>query len=388
MAVDVPSVTTRDTVELDQFRHTTHAFLAEHVAPHVDTWERQRSWPARELYPSFGTQGLLGLGYERRYGGAELDFRFTRAFCAELGSLDCGGIGMSVSVQTDMCTPALAQYGSDEARDRFLRGAIAGTAIGSIALTEESGGSDFNGIATTLTRRDGDYLVRGRKVLITNATVADFHVVLCRTSATLPVTQAFTLVVVPADEPGVSATPYPDKLGNLCCDHGDVTFDDVRIPAGYVIGAEGLGYPLQAAALIRERLVSAVIADAQARRLLARATAVARGRSSFGGPLIEHDRVADRLVALDTQLTLLGATLDTATREVVADGEVSKLALVTKNVAARAWVEAADCLLQLSGGSGYMTDTSAQRAYRDARAASIAGGTDEVLRRSLAGYLP
>lgn len=375
-----------DASAVEAFRRSVRVFLRDHVAPGVDEWERRGGWPVRELLPEFGRRHLLGLTFDRSYGGAGLDFRYARILGEELGSLDCGGVGMSVVTHTDMSTPVLAAHGSAAAQE-FLIPAVAGTAIGSIALTEPGGGSDFAAICTRLVADGPDYLVSGRKTYITNGSVADFHVTLCRSFDDRPVAEALTLAVIPAAAPGVSATPYRDKLGYWSCDHAEVTFDRVRIPAAYVVGEIGLGYPLQAEQLIRERLMSAIMWAAQARRLLAQACRQAADRRSFGARLLDHAAIGGRLAEIDVALTLLDAHLDRCVVALNGSGAVSKLALVAKLVAGRAWATAADVALQVFGGSGYMREVVLQRAFRDSRAAALAGGSEETLLRSLVGHL-
>lgn len=369
------------------FRQSVRIFLQQYVSGEIDEWELRGGWPVRELLPEFGRRHLLGLTYDRSYGGSGLDFWYTRVLGDELGSIDCGGVGMSVATHTDMSTPALAAYGSEDARQEFLVPAIAGTAIGSVALTELSGGSDFGSINTRLIMNGPDYLVRGCKAYITNGSVADFYVTLCRSFDGRPVSEALTLVVIPSSAVGVSSVPYAGKLGYWCCDHAQVTFDDVRIPAKFVIGEVGLGYAVQAEQFIRERLMSAIMWTAQARRLLTLARVRAIERRSFGQRLIDHEAIGGRLAEIDAAITLLDAHLDRCIAVMNESGSVSKLALVAKLMAGRAWAMAADCALQVFGGLGYMSESSLQRAYRDARAAAIAGGSEETLLRNLIGYL-
>lgn len=376
-----------DASAVEAFRRSVRVFLRDHIAPGVEQWERDGGWPVRDLLPEFGKRHLLGLTFDRRHGGAGLDFRYARVLGEELGSLDCGGVGMSVVTHTDMSTPALASHGSAEAAQEFLVPAVAGTAVGAIALTEPGGGSDFAAIGTRLVADGSDYLVSGRKSYITNGSVADFHVTLCRSYDDRSVAEALTLVVIPAAAPGVSATPYRDKLGYWSCDHAEVTFDRVRVPAAYVIGGIGLGYPIEAEQLIRERLMSAIMWTAQARRLLARACERATEQRTFGARLLDHDAIGGRLADIDATVTLLDAHLDRCVAAVTGSGAVSKLALVAKLVAGRAWAAAADCALQVFGGGGYLREVGLQRAYRDSRATALAGGSEETLRRSLVGHL-
>jgi len=344
--------------------------------------------PARDLFREFGARGLLGLERDPVWGGQGLGFGFTRMLASELGSLDCGGVAMSVTSHTDMCTPAIAAHGDDVLKERYLRPAIAGAAIGAIALTEPSGGSDYASLATWIRPAPGGFLVTGHKAYITNATIADFFVVLCRSSESAEISQALTMVVVPADAAGVKTTPYLDKLGNRCCDHGAVSFGDCGVPASHVIGEMGLGYGIQAEQFIRERLVSGIVAAAQARRLLGRAVSYARERAAFGRSLAEHQAISDALADIEARITMLEALFDRCEAAMDSDSaELGKHSLIGKLHGAVLWNQAADLLMQVQAGRGYLVDRSTQRAYRDARAASIAGGTQQTLSRSLAGYL-
>ncbi len=376
---------------IDAFRQSLRIFLAKMIAPRIDEWERDRGWPAALLFPEFGSRGLLGLAAEQAYGGLGHGYQHVRVLGEELGALDCAGIGMSVATHTEMAIPLLTRYGTDVARSQFAAPAIAGELVGSTALSEPGAGSDLGALSTTLVRSSthADYVLNGRKSYATNGSVADFHIVLCRSQQDAPVTEALTLVVVPASSTGVTAVPYRDKLGYWSCDHAEIEFDQVRLPGDYVIGDVGAGYPIQAEQLTRERLMAAVLAHAQAGRLLALAAERARTRRTFGARLIDSETISARLAELDASITLVGACLDKCELAMLGDGRnLSKLVLVAKLAGARAWQEAADCALQIFAGHGYLAEPSVQRGYRDARAAQIAGGTSEMLLRNLAGYLP
>jgi alkylation response protein AidB-like acyl-CoA dehydrogenase len=372
---------------LSAFRRSVRGFLAHEISPYVEEWDRARRMPYREVYRALGERRLLGIEYPPSVGGLGLDYRYKRVFGEELGRLDTYGVGMSVSVHTDMCTPALAAHGNAEIIERFLRPAVAGTAVGAIALTDPAGGSDFDAVSTTLRPRGGDFVLNGVKAYITNGSEADFLVVLARSSDTAPVAAAFTMIVVPGSADGVTATRYQDKLGNWCCDHAEVRFDDVLVPREHIVGEVGLGYALQADQFVRERLMAAIMAAAQGRRLLTRALDYSRQRRAFGRALAEFENVSDRLVELEMQLTMTEAVLGECVEALREDRDAGKRILVAKIAACRAWMLAAELLMRVMAGRGYLDDASAQRAYRDARAAAIAAGTEETLMRNLTGYL-
>jgi citronellyl-CoA dehydrogenase len=378
---------TEENASLSAFRRSVRGFFAKEISPHIDEWDRTHRMPYREVYRALGEHRLLGIEYPTAVGGLGLDYSYKRVFGEELGSLDTYGVGMSVSVHTDMCTPALAAHGNAEIVERFLRPAVAGTAVGAIALTDPAGGSDFNAISATLRPRGGDYVLNGVKAYITNGSEADFLVVLARSSDTAPVASALTMVVVPGTARGVEAAAYQDKLGNWCCDHAQVRFDRVLVPREHVVGEVGLGFGFQAEQFVRERMMAAIMSTAQGRRLLTRALEYAARRRAFGRALAEFENISDRFADLEIQLTMVEAVIGECVAALCADRDAGKRILVAKIAAGRAWMAAAELLMRVTSGRGYLEDASAQRAYRDARAAAIAAGTEETLMRNLSGYL-
>jgi alkylation response protein AidB-like acyl-CoA dehydrogenase len=145
------------TEEHEMFRKSVRAFIEKEIAPHVDDWEAAELWPAHDVLKKMGNLGFLGLSYPAEYGGAEADIWFTVVLMEELGRIPCGGVPMGISVHSDMCTPALAKYGSDELRKQFLEPAIKGTMVGAIAVTEPEAGSDVAGIITRAMPDGDDY---------------------------------------------------------------------------------------------------------------------------------------------------------------------------------------------------------------------------------------
>ena len=169
------------TEEHEMFRKSVRAFVEHELNPHVDEWEAAGVWPAHDVLKKMGDLGFLGLNYPADYGGAEADVWFTVVLAEELGRCLCAGVPMGILVHTDMCTPALAKYGSDELKQRFLAPAIRGEMVGCIAVTEPGAGSDVAGIITRAEKDGDDYLINGAKMYITNGTQADWVCLLART---------------------------------------------------------------------------------------------------------------------------------------------------------------------------------------------------------------
>ena len=193
-------------------RDTVKAFIEKEINPHTNEWEKEGIFPAHELFKKMGDLGLLGISKPTEFGGMGLDYSYQVVFSEELGLISSGGVSMAIGVQTDMATPALAKYGSDELRQEFLAPAISGDMVCSIAVSEPSAGSDVSAIKTTAVKDGDDYIINGTKMWITNSTQADFICLLANTSDESPHSNK-SLIVVPMDLPGISLSERFDKLG-------------------------------------------------------------------------------------------------------------------------------------------------------------------------------
>jgi citronellyl-CoA dehydrogenase len=366
------------TKEHDALAEAVKRFVHAEINPHVDEWERDGCFPAHELFRKMGQQGFLGISKPERFGGLGLDWSYTLAFCEALGEVDCGGIPMAVGVQTDMATPALARFGSDELRDEFLRPTIAGEQVACIGVSETGAGSDVASIKTQARRDGGDYVIDGGKMWITNGTQADWMCMLANTGDG-PAHKSKSLIVVPLKQKGVTIARKLDKLGMRSSDTAQIHFDGVRVPQRYRIGEEGMGFVHQMQQFQEERLWGA----AQCLRYMERAVedviAYARERKLFGGALLDNQVVHFRLAELQTEIELLRSLVYRATEQHVAGQDVTKLASMAKLKAGRLVREVADSCLQYYGGMGYMNETPISRMYRDGRLTSIGGGADEVM---------
>src|SRR5262245_22102549 len=195
----------RFTEEHQLFRESLRRFVDDEINPNVDAWEEAESLPAHEVIAKMGDLNFLGVNYPEAYGGLGLDFSYNLVRAEELGRIHCAGVPMAITVHTDMCTPALAEHGSDELRQSFLEPAIRGRMLGAIAVTEPDAGSDVANLRTRA-ESDGDhYVIYGTKTFITNGTQADWVCALVRTS---PGTgyDGMSLVIIPTDAPGLSVS--------------------------------------------------------------------------------------------------------------------------------------------------------------------------------------
>ena len=369
----------------EQIRGTLKRYIDEHINPHVDEWEEAGIFPAHQVFKGLGDLGLLGLTKPEAYGGAGLDYSYGMVMAETLGHINCGGVPMAIGVQTDMCTPALARFGSDELRKEFLMPAIAGDMVGCIGVSEPGAGSDVAGIKS-VARKDGDdYVISGQKMWITNSIQADWMCMLVNTSDG-PAHKNKSLVMVPMrDGPngqltkGIEIAQKIRKIGMNSSDTGLIYFDDVRVSQRYLIGQEGAGFVYQMQQFQEERLWAAASSLVTLTECVRKTIEWAQQRKMFGATLIDQQWVQFKLAELQTEIEALRALTWRAGELYVGGQDVLQLASMAKLKAGRLTREVADTCLQFWGGMGFTWENRVSRLYRDGRLGSIGGGADEVM---------
>ncbi len=366
------------TEEHDAIRRTVAGFIDKEVNPHVDQWEEEGIFPAHELFRKAGDLGLLGISKPVAYGGMGLDYSYNMVALEEWGLTHCGSIPMALAVQTDMATPALARFGSDELREQFLAPAIAGDMVCSIGVSEPHAGSDVAAIKTTARRKGGDYVINGTKMWITNSTQADFIVVLANTSDDQKHRNK-SLIVVPTDTPGFSHSERLNKLGMRSSDTAQLFFDDVVVPRSHLIGEEGMGFTYQMMQFQEERLAGAVTTVKGLEQCIANTVEYTSQREAFGKPLIDNQIIHMRLAEMQMEVESLRALCYRACEQYVNGEDPTLLASYAKLKCGQLTRSVPSDCLQFWGGMGYMWDNPVSRAMRDMRLTSIGGGADEVM---------
>ena len=369
----------------EQIRDTLKRYIDEHINPHVDEWEEAGIFPAHKVFKGLGDLGLLGLTKPEAYGGAGLDYSYGMVMAETLGHINCGGVPMAIGVQTDMCTPALARFGSDELRKEFLMPAIAGDMVGCIGVSEPGAGSDVAGIKS-VARKDGDdYVISGQKMWITNSIQADWMCMLVNTSDG-PAHKNKSLVMEPMrDGPngkltkGIEIAQKIRKIGMNSSDTGLIYFDEVRVSQRNLIGQEGAGFVYQMQQFQEERLWAAASSLVTLTECVRQTIEWAQQRKMFGATLIDQQWVQFKLAELQTEIEALRALTWRAGELYVGGQDVLQLASMAKLKAGRLTREVADTCLQFWGGMGFTWENRVSRLYRDGRLGSIGGGADEVM---------
>ncbi len=366
------------TSEHEDIRRTVARFVDEELNPHVEEWEKAGIWPGREVLKKAADLGLLGISKPVEFGGLGLDYSYSLVYAEEMGNCSTGALPMAIGVVTDMATPALARFGSDELRHEFLAPTIAGDMICSIGVSEPGAGSDVANIKTQAIKDGDDYVISGSKMWITNGAQADWICLLCNTSDGSRHSNK-SLIIVPMDAAGVTVEKKLDKLGMRASDTAIIHFDKVRVPRRNLIGQEGAGFMYQMMQFQEERLFGAMSSVKGMERAIQQTIEYTRQRETFGVPLIDNQVVHFRMGELQTEVEALRALCYQACEDYVGGRDAVKQCSMAKLKAGRLAREVADSCLQYWGGMGYVNETEITRNFRDSRLLSIGGGADEIM---------
>ncbi|VDM59829.1 unnamed protein product [Angiostrongylus costaricensis] len=416
-------------------------FIDRSINPHVKKWEDDCRFPAHAVFKRIGNLGVLAVNKPEgsfmhsitAFGGLGLDFSYSVAVAEELGSIDCAAIPMAVCVQTNMATPALAEFGSDSLRSEFLAPSIAGDLVACIAVSEPEAGSDVAAIRTKALRSGSDLIINGHKMWITNgyqngtsASIslpyffrlqADWACVLVNSNNNPSPHRNKSLVCVRLNEPGhsnkkgkeqmganeqrtekrlncfkgqksVHRTANLKKLGMHCSDTAEIFFDNVRVgkielffkvPARHIIGEEGQGFYYQMLQFQDERLVAAAVLLEPIQRCITLTANYAAERKIFGSTVLNQQTVHFTLAELQSELEAVRSLLYRAVLSRIHGDDVTLLASMTKLKAGRLARIVTDSCLQFWGGNGFTWENPVCRMHRDLRLHSVGAGADEVM---------
>jgi acyl-CoA dehydrogenase len=367
---------------------SARTFVEREVTPYLQEWEDAGEVP-RSLHLAAAKAGLLGLGFPEEVGGEGGDLLDATAM-QEAFFESGGSSGLAAALFTHgIALPHLVANGSPQLKDRYARPTLAGELIGALAVTEPGGGSDVAGIRTTAVRDGDHYVVNGAKTFITSGVRADYVTTAVRTGG--PGHAGLSLIVVDKDTPGLTVDRSLRKMGWHCSDTAELSYVDVRVPAGNLVGEENSGFYQIAEQFVVERIGLAVHAYGIAARSLALTAAYARERETFGKPLAANQVVRHKLVEMHRLVEVARTYAREVAARHVAGEDVIAEACLAKQTAVEACEAVVDQAVQLHGGTGYMHGTELERHYRDSRILPIGGGATEVLTdlaARLLGYAP
>jgi alkylation response protein AidB-like acyl-CoA dehydrogenase len=362
--------------EHEQLRESIRRFVESELRPHAQEWEETTfpDWVFRRM----GELGFLGLSYPEEYGGQGGDYFCNIVLAEEMAGCDCGGLAMGVAVHTDMATPPILAFGTEDQKQRYLVPAIKGEKIACLGITEPDAGSDVAGIKTRAVRDGDEWVINGSKTYITNGHRADFIVLVTKTDPDAGY-DGFSLFLVDMDSPGVVREKKLEKLGMHASDTALLAFQDVRVPHENLLGEEGKGFYHIMWELQGERLIGAAGAVAGAQRLFDKTLQYAKERTAFGRPIGKFQAIRHKFAEMATKIEAARQMVyTTAWRFANGEYPVREISMA-KLYASRIACEVADECLQIHGGAGYMKEYGIERAWRDLRLNRIGAGTDEIM---------
>lgn len=362
-------------------RDMARQFASERLAPTAAERDRTKSFPRAELR-EMGELGLLGMVVPEDLGGAGTDYVSYALAIEEIAAGD-GAVSTIMSVHNSVGCAPIMRFGTEAQKDRFLRPMARGEMLAAFCLTEPQAGSDASAIRTRA-RRDGDsYVLDGTKQFITSGSTADVAIVFAVTDPEAG-KKGISAFIVPTSTPGYVVARIEDKLGQNCSDTAQIAFEGCRIPAEFLLGAEGQGYRIALANLEGGRIGIASQSVGMARSAYEHALRYARERESMGVPIIQHQAVAFRLSDMATrieaarQLVLHAASLREAGIPCLKEAAMAKL--FASEMAEKVCSDA----IQIHGGYGYLEDFPVERIYRDVRVCQIYEGTSDIQRLIIA----
>lgn len=371
------------TAEHEMFRDAVRAFLDQHVVPNHLDWEKQGLVP-REVWREAGRRGLLCPMAPEEYGGAGGDFGFAAVMIEELARENATGLGFSM--HSDVVAPYITKFGTEELKQEWMPRLIAGEAIGALGMTEPGTGSDVKAIRTTARREGNEYIINGSKTFITNGINCGLIVLACKTDPSAG-RKGVSLIVVPEDAPGFVKGRKLDKIGLLAQDTAELFFEDVRVPAHYLLGEENMGFSYMMSELPQERMIVPIRAAASIDAMLERTVEYTKDRSAFGAPLFSFQNTKFKLADARAQLEMLRTFVDDCLAEFLRGELSADRAAMAKLMGAEMQNRILDDLVQLHGGYGFMNEFIVSRAWRDARVMRIYAGTSEIMREIIARTL-
>ena len=370
------------TAEHEDFRKTVKRFFAEEVVPHREAWEAQQHVD-RKLWNKAGEMGLLCVTMPEEYGGLAVDRTYSAILMEEQSYAGDSGVGFSL--HSDIVAPYINNFGTKEQKAQYLPRMATGELVGAIAMTEPGTGSDLQAVKTTAVLDGDDYVLNGSKIFITNGYLCDVVVVVAKTGNSGEGAKDISLLIVEAASEGFSKGKPLNKVGMKSQDTCELFFNNVRVPKANLLGGkEGMGFIMLMQELAWERLMIAITSVAGAEAALKHTIDYTKQRKAFGKPIGAFQNTRFKLAEMKAELSIARVYVDRCIELVL-----KKKLGVDDAATAKYWTSDLMCkvideCVQLHGGYGYMLEYPVARAWIDARAQRIYGGTNEIMKELIA----
>ena len=369
-----------DTPEHQTLREQVARFIAKEVEPHAQAWEEQGMVP-REVLQRMGRAGLLGLMYEEQYGGGQADALTNLVFAEALSQSTFAGFIITVLVHTDMASPHLHHAGTPEQKAKYMPRITAGECISAVGISEPGAGSDVAGIRTSARREGEEWVINGCKMFITNGVHADVYFVAAKTG---PGKRDMSIFIVDKGTPGFTVGRALKKTGWLSSDTAELVFDNVRIPAGNLLGQEHKGFYSVMKNFQTERIALGAMAVGHCQQALRLTLDYVRQRQAFGGTLWDQQTIRQRLSMLDAKTRAARQFMYHCAWSVTQGHDIVQEVSMLKALTGELVNEVVQTCQQFHGGMGFIRETAVERLWRDARVLAIGGGATEVMLEEVA----
>jgi len=362
------------------FRSSVREYVKKKLAPNAEEWEEQQTFP-KEIFTELGELGFLGVRYPEKWGGSGLDYWYTVILCEELIRSGMLGLAVDIMVQSEFAIGVIADTGTDEQKEKYLKPAIAGTKLAALGLTEPGTGSDISAIQTKAVREGDEYVINGSKTFISNGSRADFVTLAVKTGEEGH--KGISLILFPTDTAGYEFRKL-NKTGVHTSQTVEMFFGDCRVPVSNLLGKEGDGFRQFMIHFQGERLVLASFANAMMQLAVDLALDYGKKRSVFGKSVTSYQiwkhRLADVLTRIEASKQLTYHACD-----LLVEGEkVESVVSMAKLFATEAVRPVVNECYQIFGGYAHMEDYPIARIYRDVGAMTIGAGTSEIMREIIA----
>jgi len=363
------------TQDQEMIRHAVRDFVREQIAPHAARWDKEHHFP-RDVHQGLAQLGAYGICVPEQYGGAGLDYVTLALVLEEIAAGD-GGTSTAISVTNCPVNAILMRYGSEAQKAAWLAPLARGEMLGAFCLTEPHVGSDASALRTTAAKEGDGYVLNGVKQFITSGQNGQVAIVIAVTDKAAG-KKGMSAFIVPTDNPGYQVARLEDKLGQHSSDTAQINFDNCRIPAANLIGAEGEGYKIALSALEGGRIGIAAQSVGMARAAFECALQYSKERESFGQPIFNHQAVGFRLAECATQIEAARQLIWHAASLRDAGQPCLKEAAMAKLFASEMAERVCSAAIQTLGGYGVVNDFPVERIYRDVRVCQIYEGTSDV----------
>lgn len=369
--------------EHELFRDSVRRFLQQHVGPKLEGWA-ERGCFDRTVFSIAGELGLLCPTVPEAYGGPGADLLYSAVVLEEAAPYS--NFGLSLTMHSEIVTNYFLHFASETLKAKWLPRMVSGEAVAALAMTEPDGGSDVKAVRATALREGEHYRLNGAKTFISNATTCDLVVVVAKTDPAAGA-KGVSLLVVDTTLPGVKKGSPLKKIGLKAQDTGELFFEDVMVPVDHLLGEEGRGFAYLMQELPWERLQIAVSAVAAAEDAYRMTVEYVRGRRAFGQAVADFQNTRFVLAELKTEIRIGRTFVDSCLQQLLQGELDAEAASMAKYWCSDLQCKVVDACVQLHGGYGFMAEVPIARAYVDARAQRIYGGTNEIMKELISRNL-